>query len=453
MASIAVRPVGGRLAGLWRPSDAFSVKLNALYQESEVEGSPLIFLQPGLADFEQSSLPGAGWLTREFQAYSATLTAKIGGVEITSLSGYNVNELADAVDTSPFFGAIANARFGVTGAPITDDYRTEKFSQEIRLTGAFGERFEWLLGGFYTDEDSSNEQQVLAVNPATGETRGAIGYLRYPSTYEEYAGFLDVTVRLSERFDVQIGGRQSWNEQTYSDTGPLFGSGAPTPELSIKDEPFTYLLTPRFKVAPDLMVYARFASGYRAGGINTTAISANVPRGFVADTTENYELGAKGTLLAGKVSYDASVYYIDWQDIQLNFLGPGGVGFQSNGSSATSQGIELAFEARPLQGLTIAANTTWNEAELTDDFGPSSAVRGFDGDRLPFSSRFSGSLAVDQAIVLSTDVTLTLGASAIYVGDPKGYSRPGRRVRTIPRIRSSICAAASISTPGASICS
>ena len=69
---------------------------------------------------------------------------------------------------------------------------------------------------------------------------------------------------------------------------------------------------------------------------------------YAPDTTKDYDLGIKGDFLDHTVSVDASLYYIDWHDIQLGLVDPV-TGFQyiGNGGTAKSQGIELSLQARP----------------------------------------------------------------------------------------------------------
>jgi iron complex outermembrane recepter protein len=420
---------GGRLSGLWKPSEAFSLKLAALYQERNTDGSGLVFRLPGLGDLQQSYVRDAGWLRTKVEAYSATLWGKLGDVELTSLTGYNVNRIANSVDTSPFFSGAANLNFGVTGAPFLDDYKTNKLTQELRMVTFTGERLEWLLGGFYTKEEARNSATILAVDAATGRVAGVLGRDYYPTTYEEYAGFADVTVHFTDRFDVQIGARQSHNRQTLSEvtSGPVFGAGAVTPRISLTDDPFTYLVTPRFKVSPDLMVYARFASGYRAGVINPNSFNfPNLPTGADHDTTQNYELGVKGSVMDRLLSFDASLYYIEWKDIQLAFIASGGAGsYQTNGGRAKSQGLELSVEAHPWTGFSVLASAAWSDAQLSESFTPPNPLRGASGDRLPFSSRFSGNLSVDQEFPLSGSMTGFVGSSVSYVGDRIGLFQAG----------------------------
>jgi len=82
------------------------------------------------------------------------------------------------------------------------------------------------------------------------------------------------------------------------------------------------LVTPRYKLTPDLMLYARLASGYRAGGPNATASVFGLPESYSPDKTQNYEIGAKGDVLNHLIEFDASAYYIDWRQIQLSLVDP-----------------------------------------------------------------------------------------------------------------------------------
>jgi outer membrane receptor protein involved in Fe transport len=204
---------------------------------------------------------------------------------------------------------------------------------------------------------------------------------------------------------------------------PLFypGMSSPlyNPPVDTKDNSFTYLVTPRFRLSPDLMLYARLASGYRPGGPNIVSVG-RAPPGFAPDKTQNYEIGVKGSTLNHALTFDASVYYIDWKDIQLQLRDPvSGSVYFANGSRAKSQGLELAVEARPWTGMSVTAWVASNDAELTEPLPPSGAI-GFSGDRLPGSSRFSGNLSFNQDFAITGSTTLFAGASFSYVGERYG---------------------------------
>jgi outer membrane receptor protein involved in Fe transport len=128
-----------------------------------------------------------------------------------------------------------------------------------------------------------------------GEREGNILRVPVPRRYREIAAFTDFTVHVTDRFDVQLGGRESritTTSEAATQTGTLGGSV--TPRADSKANAFTYLVTPRLRVSEDLMGYARFASGYRAGGANFNPDPA-VPRLFDPDKTQNYEVSEAST--------------------------------------------------------------------------------------------------------------------------------------------------------------
>ena len=284
----------------------------------------------------------------------------------------------------------------------------------------FGTHVDWLLGGFYTHESSHVLENILAEDPATGEDSGLLLTLAFPTTREEYAAFTDLTVRFTDQFDIQLGGgRETEIRQSYSQTSAGTFGQPPIPEVSSSANAFTYLVTPRFKLSPDLMVYARVASGHRAGGSNTSP-GGIVPAQYSPDKTQNYEVGLKGDFFEHLLSLDASLYHIDWKAIQLQLLNPAtGLSYNFNGSRAKSQGVELSLQSRPLSGLTVGAWVVWDEAVLTEPFPPTSAY-GIVGDSLPYGSRFSGNISLQQDFPIAANTTGFVGAVESYVGDRQG---------------------------------
>lgn len=423
---------GGRLAALWNPSDRFSLKLTAMLQDADIGGTSEVdanyLLQPTQGDLDQNRLRGTGRIKTKVQLYGAIATAEVGSATLTSVSGYGVNTYNGTLDVSLGYANPARRFFDVSGAALTNSFETRKFSQEVRLASASDQKIEWLLGGFYTHEDTPAHQRIVAVDPETGASPGLLLDSPFPTTFAEYAVFGELTAHFTPRFDIQVGARESRNEQSYSetDTGPVVGGIFVNPSAHTQANAFTYLITPRFKVSRDLMIYSRIASGYRAGGPNPDASLYGLPLAYKPDKTVNYEIGAKGQLLDGALSFDASLYYIDWKDIQIQLRDPtSGLAYFTNGGKARSQGAELSLQSRPSEGLTIRANASVGAAKLTQDM-PKGAGIGFSGDRLPYSSKFSGSLSIDQDIPLN-GMSAFVGATASYVGDRYADFAPAAR--------------------------
>ena len=425
---------GGRVAVLWRPSADFSVKLSGLYQDSVLNAADSSGPQAGLGELQQSMLAGTGGYKSRIEAYNATLSGSAMGVNITSITGYSTNAFTSIGDFTPFFGPLTQSGipgtnftgFGVPGTSIVTSIDATKVTEELRLSSSIG-RVDWLVGGFFNHERSPEAENIFA-NASDGSQVGTWLLSSDPSTLTEYAGFADITVHFTDQFNIQFGGRESRNKQTYSEnfTGPyaqylLGASPYVYPEEHSSDNSFTYLVTPQYKFSPDLMVYARLASGYRPGGPNVNAASFGLPPAYQPDKTENYELGIKGDTLEHTLTFDASLYYISWKNVQLSLVDQSNdESYNANGGDAKSEGVELSSEFKPFQGLTLSAWVSWNEAVLTQDLPTSSSVYGLAGDRLPYGSRISGSFAVNEEFHLTGRLIGFVGGDASYVGQREG---------------------------------
>jgi iron complex outermembrane recepter protein len=417
---------GGRLLGLWQISPGTSLKFGAFVQEIAAAGSPVAHELPGLGELQQSMLIDTGGYEKKIQVYSATLRTQLAAAELIYTGGYTINEVDSALDYTPAFGPLTEAVFGVSGTPLLERLHTERLTQELRVTWPLTEAIEALLGGFYSDEDTKTAQNIMATDPGDGSVEGQWLHDHDATTFREYAVFADVTFKLSERFDVQVGGRQSKMERDYTlyFEGPYVPTflGRPSPLLyplvETEESAFTYLLTPRLRVSDDHMFYARVASGYRPGGPNYNVTTFGVPPSYDADETENFDIGAKGRLFAASLTYDLSMFYIDWQDIQLLIVdSQSGAGYFTNASKARSKGAELSLEWRATDAVNVAAWLAWTDAQLIEAFPSGSTAFGRPGDRLPFTTRFSGSVALDVELPLGGEWGGSIGASASYVGD------------------------------------
>jgi len=417
---------GGRISVLWRPSEGFSAKLGALYQDSSGDGNNDVDIQSGLGDLQQRYPRNIGVNHRTLELYSATLKATLGAAELTSVTGYSINKFADSQDYTQLLGSYSLPQFGFQSTPLSEANTTYKLTQEVRLAMPLGRQFDWLLGGFYTHEDSPFAENIFAENGVTDTPVGEWLYISFPTTYQEYAGFTDLTWHATDRFDIQLGGRESRIKQraNESDVGIydefFLGKSSPyiLPQVDTDSSAFTYLVAPKFKLTPDLMLYARVASGYRAGGPNA---APEDPREYSPDKTQNYELGIKADWLEHALSLDSSLYYVDWKNIQVSLTDPTtGFGYYVNASRAKSQGIELSVQAKPVPGLTIAGWVTWSDAALTQPFPALSSALGASGDRLPFSSKFSGNLSLEDELALNSAWRGFAGAVVSYVGDRQG---------------------------------
>jgi len=427
---------GGHLAALWRPAADFSLKLSALLENSH--GAASLVNSNALDQFPQGDLKYTGLpRTSDYntgtQLYSAVVNYDVAGVSLVSLTGYSTRKIASSLDFTgccvPYF---ATPYFPEASATfINQQWITHKFSQELRVSSSVGHWLDWRIGGFYTRETNPDSYQAFnAADIVTGSFLGQTLINRTDISFSEHATFADLVVHISEPFSIEFGGREGWHKQQqgFVQTGPgtenLAGYPPPyvVPTATADESAFTYQVAPKFAISPDLMTYARVATGYRNGGTNyysNIMLRDAIPTGYAPDKTTNYELGIKGALLDHRLSFDAAAYYIDWSNFQLTVTKPVGqftASYISNAGNAKSEGLEFSLQARPTRGLTITAQGSFDHAILTQDLPVTSTAYGKAGDRLPYSARFSGGIGVNQDIRLSNDWVGFSGADVNYLG-------------------------------------
>jgi iron complex outermembrane receptor protein len=124
-------------------------------------------------------------------------------------------------------------------------------------------------------------------------------------------------------------------EESFSDISPQFAFG--------------------YRVTPQHTAYASAARGYKAGGFNPAALPGSEAYG--EEHAWHVEAGVKSTLSGGKVSANAAVFFIDWDDLQLNVPNPfvPGQFYISNVGGARSRGLEVDVTARPRTDVDLFA--------------------------------------------------------------------------------------------------
>jgi outer membrane receptor protein involved in Fe transport len=429
---------GGRISALFEPSEKFSLLLGAQTQTIEsgapnfIDADP-VTLEPLYGGLVQSRYFD-NTVDTEYQVFDATIDWDLGAVSLVSVTSFGSLEQdiqLDATTDTSLTGGIPLASF-VTfllgddverplSALLPQITATDKFTQELRLVSADNETFEWLIGGFYTDEDSKIIQEIVAIEGDTGEVATDIPLLAdvsLLSTYEEFALFGNATWHISSRFDLAFGARQSWNDQLASQVleGLLIGGRVEYDDVTSSENPFTYSVSPRYELSDTSSIYARIATGFRPGGPNVLppGVPEDTPQTYDSDSLTSYEAGWKTTGSDGRYSLDLAVFYLDWQDIQL-FQVVNGVGINGNGGTAISKGGEFAFSVIPTDGLTLSLNGAYTDAYLTEDTDP--IVGGLDGDPLPYIPEWSFGLFADYEWNVWSDSLFFVGGGIAYVGD------------------------------------
>ncbi|PEQ14067.1 hypothetical protein B2G71_00080 [Novosphingobium sp. PC22D] len=403
---------GGRASLLYEPTDSLTIMLSGIWQSTDADSNGQI-----AADLTGARL-GNGRSYNNYVAepfvssldyYAASLDYDFGGASLTSTTTYSRRDIDQTRDASLVFGTLfplltgGAIEPGIT--PYPNSVSLKKWTEEIRLASSGGGSFEWLVGGFYTHEDSTQDQIVHAYDMAGNliAPLDPLAVVSLPATYEEYAVFGNATVHFNEMFAITGGLRWARNEQDFRQ----ISSGAIVPPAddpgTSSEDVVTFSVSPQVFLGDDAMFYARVATGYRPGGPNV--IVEGVPPSVDSDKVTNYEVGFKGVLAQGMVTLDIAGFYMDWEDIQVT-RAFGGISGLANGGTATSKGVEGAMTVTPMAGLRFGFNAAYTDATLTEDVPE---ISGLDGDRLPNVPKFSGSARVDYTADIGSGDTLALG--------------------------------------------
>jgi outer membrane receptor protein involved in Fe transport len=445
---------GGRAALLVKPFDGLTLNFSAMKQRSDTVGGAQYNVRSatdltpvntnrvagpiGAALPYRTTATGLAEGRRNYELYSARGDWDLGFGTLSSVSGWSRSDVSDLSDVTPVFGFLLPFYANSRAASVDNASSLRKFSQEVRLAGA-SPMFDWLVGGFYTKEHADAPQSIRVL--ANGGGSIATAYTgANPSSYREIAGFADLTWHATDKLDIQVGGRYADNKQTYASVTtvdsavvPVFGPST-IDSTGSKDHAFTWLVTPSYKIARDLMVFARVATGYRPGGPNT--VVPNVPRSFGSDRVTSYEFGLKGQTVNRLLSYDLALFQIDWKDIQLQSTDVATqFAFFINGPKARSRGAEAQLGLKPFAGLSVDANASYTDATLRNDLPPSSLTTsnliGSKGDRLPSTAKFAGSLSAQYDFAVSNDLDAFVGGTLVYLGKrPGGFINIPGAVRT-----------------------
>ncbi len=218
------------------------------------------------------------------------------------------------------------------------------------------------------------------------------------------------------RLDVAVGARADY-ERKDADISSFFTPVIAPPNRVTTDRSFSNV-SPQaslsYRVQPDRMLYASASSGYKAGGFN--AASPVGSEAFAEEHTVQVEGGLKSIWAGGRVLTNAAVFYIDWDDLQLNLPNPQVPAqfYVANVGGARSAGVELELTARATARVDLFGVLGYTDAR----FGDGSRSSGVDvsGNTLPSTPDYTGTIGAQYRQPLAGNATLHARGEVAVVG-------------------------------------
>lgn len=413
----------------YQPGDTFSITLAAEYSHQDDSNFVYHYIAPGKPGVTPVGPRVGGRVapdprdtygdddqinTRRFFGTSAIATLDLGFAEATSITAYrdsNTRYISDADGTDVQVGT-----FHI-------DEVARQFSQELRLGGKIG-RINWLIGGFYFDEDiyaRTTFSEVRAPNPALGGrlTQG----LDFRGNFNSKASavFGQVDWEIAEGLKASAGIRFSHERKSADQRGvvdfvtPYDPAVAPAYNLFQAASTSFDSTTPRFNLeyrfSPQIMAYATFAKGFKSGGYALSSFGAPVEPEKLTD----YEAGIKADLLDGHMRLNIAGFYYDYTNLQVQRI-IGGTAVPVNAASAKVKGVESEFILRPVARFELSGNASLLHARFTDFLTEDSArlelgTLDLSGNRLAQAPDYVINLAAQYTAPLAA-ASLTLRAEA-----------------------------------------
>lgn len=249
---------------------------------------------------------------------------------------------------------------------------TEFWSQELRLTAAPGGPLSWVTGLYlYRADTSRTDLLVLDSPPAPSNTFLARDQYDQKNVTDSAAAFADVTYALTDRLKVFGGLRYSRDKKDYgvstqASTALVRAASRYAVRASDSWNQLTWRLGANYELSDAAMVYGSVSTGFKSGGYQdtpSTPTSAATP--FDAEIATSYEIGLKSQLLGRTLLFNPSLFWIDYDDLQVRRT----VGFDTittNAGSARIRGAEVTAQWTPGGGFSLGAAYAFTDARFVD---------------------------------------------------------------------------------------
>src|SRR5205807_3626075 len=329
-----------RLAGLWAPSDKWTITPGIYYQnqqKNDISNYWPLYSDPANGRFVNAD-PSRRATPDKFYLTSLRIQGDLGPAQVISNTSYYHRR-----EQTGYEGTLYNLGFyqtfmgdcpvGGTGclldntgvhlpagatdyrSPATVDNGQQNITQEIRLQSTDpNARLLWTTGVFFSENRQTYLEQIhdpqlndltmavlgvpytqvfcVSFDPVTGLCTHPFTYvpgfpfdsyfLKTNSKDEQYAAFGELTYGLTERLKATVGARFSRMKYTFDTLtgGPQLYDDPRAGTGNDTENAFTPKVSLQFQLDPNNMFYTTYAKGFRPGGANNPIPDAACPTDF-----------------------------------------------------------------------------------------------------------------------------------------------------------------------------
>jgi iron complex outermembrane receptor protein len=256
---------------------------------------------------------------------------------------------------------------------ITNDGKHEQFTQEIKWNGDIGDSIQYVAGLFYIKEENTTDfADVVTFGPPFVALDRTL-----QNETEALAGYLQADINFADAWTFTAGVRYTDEEKTVAiesnptqpcdpnvsttclSTANVVAAGIPT---KITEKIWTPRFALNFQASDTASLYVSATNGFKSGGWNARAGSAQLFTEFGTEEVWSYEAGMKSEWLDNTVRFNVNLFLTDATDYQLpsgfeDPNNPGVIVFNTNNSAdLENKGIEVEVVWAPNDQLTLFAN-------------------------------------------------------------------------------------------------
>lgn len=333
----------------YQPAADWTIDLGAVDQGINSRDGQ--YAERGLAPLQRSSILAQPF-DNDYALGSLTVRHAMGWAQLVSATSIVRHDVDSAYDASL-----------TADAPrlYQENNHITLLTNETRLSRQYASGSSWVLGAELL---RGGDRLTRTLGPPGTDDR----IVGTDDVAEEASLFGEGTLRLASRWFATAGARVEYArlvdhalDQADVGTEPHRHVAAVLPSLGV-----LWKATDRFSV------YARYAEGYRPGGLSA---QGSVTQRFESDSVSSYEAGVRYGDARGRFSASAAISFTHWEDIQADLVDADGLPYTANIGTGRIVGIEAQASWRPLMGLAIDGEVFADNSRL------SKPARAFAGER------------------------------------------------------------------------
>jgi len=319
-----------------------------------------------------------------------------------------------------------------TGSHQIFEPTQKTFSEELQLLSPEHSLLNWVVGAYYY-RDVSGYHPVFIDYPAVNAANLHDTTIDSEMKTNSWSLFGQTTVPLPWESRLTLGLRYTYDDRdiTLSQTAPAPPPASTTQRGSKSFPKLTYHAALDRRFAEHLLAYLQASRGFKSGFFNTQTLQSppgqpTVPLPVNPETLDAYEAGIKSDWLDNRFRANASFFYYNYKDQQVNaFLGS--TRTLLNAAASRIYGVDLELVTAPINDLTLSLVGEYLHARYSSfpnapiftaipapGIGNAASPGDVTGKDVVNSPTFTGTLAVNYGIAIATAQRLDLNANAYY---------------------------------------